>query len=410
MVRDFWLLLTIVIVLAGLVAQNAALALLGFAIGIACLGAQLLSKWALRRLHYQRVVPESRAFPGEDMDVTLQITNHKALPLWWIEVRDTFPEAVPDDATNEPGSKTVNTRLATDWTAAAGPYEKISHRYSFQAPARGVYELGPATIKTGDPFGLFPEERTGQDNTRILVYPRMVDIGEQPLPSRRPFGETTGGLRIFEDPMRVAGLRDYQPGDPLRRIDWKATARIGRLQSRVYEPTSSQHLLICLNTATLTPVWAGFIPELFEGAITIAASIARWADEQRYSVGLLATSSVADAPRAIRIPPGRESDQLARLLEALAVVTPYVLDSLAAMLDREEHRMAVGTTLAVVTATMPEELLVTLQRLRRRGHPIVVLSPSGNRWQAELEGIEVRNLALSEHGEISFARPTEAAT
>ena len=406
MVRDVWPLATIAIVIAGLAAQNAALALLGFAVGVSCGGAQLLSKWSLRRLHYQRIVPEVRAFPGDNVDVTLRITNRKPLPLWWIEVRDGYPASTGGTVT-ETGPSPAAIRTEVEWKAAAGPYEKISHGYSFPAPPRGAYDLGPATIRTGDPFGLFPEERIGHENTRILVYPRMVDIGEQPMPSRRPFGETSGGLRIFEDPSRVAGLRDYQPGDPLRRIDWKATARIGRLQSRVYEPTSSQHLLICLNTATVTPTWAGFIPELFEGAITIAASVGRWAHEQRYSVGLLATSSVADAPRAIRIPPGRESGQLARLLEALAVVTPYVLDSLSAMLDREEHRMAVGTTLAVITSTMPEDLVETLLRLRRRGHPIVVLSPSGNRWQGELEGIEVRNLSVGE-ATGSFAPPPEA--
>jgi uncharacterized protein (DUF58 family) len=391
MIKDIWPFAAIVIILAGLAAQNAALALLGLAIGVACGGATLLSKWSRRRLHYQRQVPEPRAFPGDEIPVTLRITNRKPLPLWWIEVHDSMPAPQAGEA-SQPSAVASFSRLTTSWSAAAAPYERISHRYTFQAPGRGIYELGPATIKTGDPFGLFPEQRIGHEISRILVYPRLIDMGDQPMPARRPFGESAGGLRIFEDPLRVAGLRDYQPGDPLRRIDWKATARSGRLQSRVYEPSSSQHLLVCLNTATLTPAWAGVIPELFEGAITIAASVARWAHEQRYSVGLIATSSVENAPRAIRVPPGREHDQLVRVLEALAVVTSYVLDALAAMLDREEHRMAPGTTLAVVTATMPEELLLTLGRLRRRGHPIVVLSPSGNRWQAELEGIEVRTI------------------
>ena len=410
MVRDLWPFAALAIVIAGLAAQNAALALLGLAIGIACGGAQLTSKWSLRRLHYQRHVPEPRAFPGDEIPVTLQVTNRKPLPLWWIEVRDSVPAGSAAVDSAQAGAIASFSRISVDWAAAAGPYEKISHHYTFRAPARGVYELGPATIKTGDPFGLFPEQRMGHENSRILVYPRLIDIGDQPMPSRRPFGETSGGLRIFEDPARIAGLRDYQPGDPLRRIDWKATARSGRLQSRVYEPSSSQHLLICLNTATLTPAWAGVIPELFEGAISIAASVARWAHEQRYSVGLVATSSVANAPRAIRIPPGRAHAQLVRVLAALAVVSPYVLDTLAAMLDREEHRMAPGTTLAVVTATMPQELLLTLRRLRRRGHPIVVLSPSGNRWQAELEGIEVRIIIPSEAPAASFAPPpVEAA-
>jgi uncharacterized protein (DUF58 family) len=198
---------------------------------------------------------------------------------------------------------------------------------------------------------------------------------------------------VYEDPSRIAGLRDYQPGDPLRRIDWNATARLGALQSRVYDPSSSRHLLVCLNTATLTPAWAGYIPELFERSITVAASLAREANEQRYAVGLLATSSVADADSAIRIPPGRRTEQLMRVLEALAVVTPFVLDSMSRMLDREEHRLAVGTTLVVVTATMPEDLAISILRLKRRGHAVSVLSTSGERWPDLLPGIEVLDLS-----------------
>jgi uncharacterized protein (DUF58 family) len=295
------------------------------------------------------------------------------------------------------------------WRFAAAGFERINKPYQLTAPERGVYHLGPATVRSGDPFGLFPEERFSTERTRLLVYPKLVDVGEQALPARRPFGEIAGGLRVFEDPARIAGLRDYESGDSMRRIDWNATARLGRLQSRVYEPTSSHHLLVCLNTATLEPHWAGFIPGLFEGGISIAAAIALQAHEQRYAVGLLATSSVIDDKSAIRIMPGRETHQLLRILEALATVTPYVLDSLAAMLDREEYRMTAGTSLAVVTATMPDDLIVTLHRLQKRGYPLVVLTPHGNRWDKELEGIEVRHLTWPDDSTMSFRPPVEAA-
>jgi len=157
-------------------------------------------------------------------------------------------------------------------------------------------------------------------------------------------------------------VRDYRPGDSMRRIDWKATARLGAMQARVYDPSSSRHLLLCLNTQTTEPMWAGVVVELLERSITVAASIARDAYEARYSVGLLANSTFPDADRSIRIPPGRRAEQFIRMLEALAVVTPYVLEPLAAMLDREEHRLVAGTTVVVVTALMTGE-----QRDRHRG-------------------------------------------
>jgi uncharacterized protein (DUF58 family) len=229
--------------------------------------------------------------------------------------------------------------------------------------------------------------------TRIIVYPHTVELPDLRLPSRRPFGERGGGLRVFEDPSRVAGVRDYSPGDELRRIDWNATARLGKLQSRTYDPTASQHLYVALNTQTLIPAWAGYVTELLERSITVAASIAREAYDTRYAVGLLANSSSPESDHAICIAPGRRPEQFIRMLEALAVITPFVLEPLSTMLDREEHRLSAGTTIAVVTAIMPGDLAETILRLHRRGHQIVVLTTSGNTWDDILPGVPLRDVS-----------------
>ena len=63
------------------------------------------------------------------------------------------------------------------------------------------------------------------------------------------------------------------------------------------------------------------------------------------------------------------------------------------MLDREEHRLVLGTTIVVVTGIMPDELAATLLRLSRRGHTVVVLSTSGALWDDEIGGIDVRDLS-----------------
>src|SRR4029079_2428790 len=198
-----------------------------------------------------------------------------------------------------------------------GGHERISRDVELTCPARGVYAIGPMQLRSGDAFGLYTDERIDAGLTRIVVYPHTVSLPSLNLPSQRPFGELGGGLRPFEDPSRVAGVRDYVPGDSLRRIDWNATARLGKLQSRTYDPTRSQHLIVAVNTQTLVPAWSGYIPDLFERAITIAASIARDAYDTRYAVGLLVNSSVLDADRSIRIPPGRRPEQFIRVLEAL---------------------------------------------------------------------------------------------
>jgi uncharacterized protein (DUF58 family) len=378
MLREIWVILTVVTVIAGLIAQNLLVVALGVLIGVACYAAMLWARYSLHRVTYERFVPEDHAFPGETVALDLRVSNRKPLPLPWIDVRERFPSdmiPVEDEDFRLAGRADV---VQTDWRTSVAGDQRVSRGYEVRCPDRGVYEIGPTRLKSGDLFGLFSEERLEDRVTRIVVYPRTVEIGDLGLPARRPFGERPKGIRVFEDPSRVAGVRDYRPGDSLRRIDWNATARLGRLQARVYDPSSSQHLLICLNTQTIVPSWKGHIPEVLERSITVAASIARDAYERRYSVGLIANGSFPESDRAIRIAPGQRPEQFIRMLEALAVITPFVLGELSAMLDREEHRLAHGTTIAVITGIMTVALASTLTRLRSRGHTVVVLSTSGD--------------------------------
>jgi uncharacterized protein (DUF58 family) len=367
-------------------------AALGFALIRAIGAAMLWARWSLRRLKYERHVPEDHAFAGERIAVTLRLVNGKPLPLPWIEAREHVPEAMVSDRSGFAITGDIK-MLGLGWRTSAGAYERVSRQIELACPARGMYSIGPAHLRSGDAFGLFSDERIHEPRTHIVVYPETVDLGALALPARRPCGESPRGLPVFEDPSRVAGIRDYRPGDSLRRVDWNATARLGKMQSRVYDPTSSQHLLVCLNTQTVTPAWAGWISELLERSITVAASIARDAYDRRYSVGLLANSTVPDADRSIRIAPGRRPEQFIRMLEALAVITPFVLEPLAAMLDREEHALSVGTTVAIVTAIMPPELASTALRFRRRGHQVVVLSCTGEAWPDLLGDVPVRNVS-----------------
>lgn len=388
MLRAYWLTTLGVLLIVGLVAWEPAFIALAALIFLAGGLARLWSRHSLDRLQYGRHLGEGRAFVGEQVPLTLSLLNRKLLPLPWVEVRDEFPEKLPPDGVHlAPASKPLVGLLVR--STSLGWYERVDWQYHLTCHERGYYQFGPATLRSSDLFGLFPREKPAVQRDHLVVYPRTVPLVALGLPAQRPFGERRGTERIFEDPGRIAGVRDYRPGDPLRRIDWKATARRQLLQSRVYEPSTTLHLITALNIATLEHTWEGYIPELLERAIVAAASVIRSAFEARYAVGLIANGSFPDADRPIKIPAGRDPDQLLKILEALAMIGPFMISPLEAMLDRESHTFPLGATLVLVTVRLPEELAAALIRIRDEGHQVMVLNCSDEEWGTDISGVPI---------------------
>ncbi len=390
-ISKFWPSLTIGAVLIGIAAGSGAL--IGLAAFLFAAGF-LASVWArhvLDRVRYDRLVPESRAFTGERLALTLRLANDKLLPVPWIEVRDSVPEGIfPEEqhqALAYPGYVHLVRSTHLAW------YERTNWPLEFKAPARGYYRLGPVRLSSGDIFGFYPVEREDEQFDTIIVYPRLYTLPELRLPPERPFGELKGRQRIFEDPGRFAGLRDYRPSDPMRRIDWKASARRQSLQSKVYEPSSTLHLLVALNVHTLAGSWLGYLPPLLEELLSVAGSVARYGFEAGYAVGLIANGAYMDSDRPMRVPVGRRPDQLMRILEALAVIGPLTLTSLETVIDREAQRFPFGATLVCVTSRMDPPLAASLRRVAEAGHTVTVLSLAEEEFTEDLGRIRIHNLS-----------------
>jgi uncharacterized protein (DUF58 family) len=354
--------------------------------------AQLWSKHALDNVRYERIIPETRAFPGERMAMTLRLSNDKVLPVPLVEVRDAFPEGVLENEERLRPAAFPGFVLL-ERSAHLGWYERINWPIEFDAPKRGYYRLGPARLESGDLFGLFPVDRHERGHDGLIIYPRIYSMPELGLPARRPFGEQRGRERLFEDPGRIAGTREYRPGDPMKRIDWKGTARHQALMSRVYEPSSTHHLLIALNVHTLAHTWEGYIPDLLERLLSTAGSVARYGIDAGYSVGLVANGVFPDSDRPLRVPVGSSSDQLMRILEALAVIGPLTLVPLQTVLDREAQSFPFGATLVCVTARMDAPLAASLAHIAATGHAVTVLSLAEDEFDDDLGDIPVVNLS-----------------
>jgi len=174
----------------------------------------------------RRVLGQQRAVFGEEVARTPEIVNDKTLPLAWLEIEDTVPggaltlEPAHVSPSHIPNRRLLTMLLSVRW------YERVRRHYTVTCAARGVHAFGPATLRTGDVFGLTTKEMEVPQEDYLLVYPKIVPFERLSLPASNPFGDVT--LRrqwLFEDPLRTVGIRDYRPGDSPRRMHWKATAR-----------------------------------------------------------------------------------------------------------------------------------------------------------------------------------------
>ncbi len=379
------------LIFAGFGAEEPSIGIIGVVVVVLGAVARYWSGHLFDRVTLTRTLSERRAFIGEEIGVDIELTNKKPLPLPWYEWRFALAEALPVDgetlgAVAVPGLKWLWRRGSLGW------YQQHRWHFTIRPAERGFHQFGPATIKSADLLGAFPRTIDDGLTEHLIVFPRVLPLEDLGLPSDRPFGERKGGHRVFEDPLRIAGLREYRPGDPLKRIDWKATARSGDLRSRVYEPSATQQIYLLVNIDTMEHSWEGYLKDELERIVSVSASLAAWAAGTRHAVGLLANGAFPDADRPIRLPPSRSRDQLTRILEALAVIQPLTLGDLASAIRRESGKLPAGSTLVVVASLMPESLAGVLARLRDEGHHVFVIATSTRVREKVPPGIGVREV------------------
>ncbi len=369
-----WLTILAIIFLLGIFFQISLLPTLATSVAVIIGVASWWRKRALENVNYSRKFFYTRAFPDEEIPVQLDVENHKLLPISWLRIRDPWPQAVgPEDEevlapSHIPGMGEMVNLFSLRW------FERAKRNYTLKFRKRGVYQVGPAKLESGDLFGIYSDVREGGQAQKLTVFPRLVAQLETELPAEDPFGDKRSRRRMFEDPNRPMGVREYRPEDEFRRIHWPATARTGDLKVKVYQPTSTQVMVVCLNAATGPHHWEGVYPELLEYLVRMAASIVNKGMDDGYQVGLISNGAIGNANRSFRVLPGRSSKQLAHLLEILAGVSPIVTASFDRFLVQELPRVPYGATLVIITAFVTPEIAETLVRVRQAGRRIVLIA------------------------------------
>jgi uncharacterized protein (DUF58 family) len=206
---------------------------------------------------------------------------------------------------------------------------------------------------------------------QLLVRPRTVSVRAAEA-ARAPLGTSRSPVSLFTDPARFAGVRAYQPGDPQRRIHWRATARLGEPVSRRYEPVNERSVLLAVDLQTVPgPHWLMlYDDEQVEALCVGAASLARRFLRDGAACGLLLGTQLAGGHRWAYLAPAAATPQLGRIQDLLARVQPIVSLPFEQLLGVVPRRLAPGGTVVVLSARDPVPYLEPLRRLTRSGYAV----------------------------------------
>ncbi|MCC6803114.1 MAG: DUF58 domain-containing protein, partial [Anaerolineae bacterium] len=363
--------LLIIILLTGLFTGRAFFFNLAYLLGGLLFVSLLWSLVAVRWIGISRRTRARRAQVGRSLDEAFVVQNRALLPKLWLEIRD---------ESDLPGHR------ASHVVPALGT--RGSYRWYVETPClvRGEFRLGPMTVISGDPFGLFTAPRRIGATSRIIVYPATVPLSKVEL----PLGVLSGGdaerRRAHFITTNAAGVREYVSGDSFNRIHWASSARKDRLMVKEFEidPQADIWMFVDLSRSSLVedpslrrfngdgaviPTSPGIPASTEEYAVVVAASLAQYFIEIERALGF-----VAYVPHREVYQPERGNKQLLRVLETLAIARSKSVYSLGQMLALETPYLTRGTTLVIVTSSLEPTWIAEAQTLSRRGiRPMCVL-------------------------------------
>ncbi|MBI2955437.1 MAG: DUF58 domain-containing protein [Chloroflexi bacterium] len=307
----------------------------------------LCSVWAGLGVHWMQVKRSPRALRaqvGETVQEVFLVRNTSLLPRPWVAIQDR--------------STLPNHRVDRAFTLA--PVGSIKWTVETVCNRRGKYVLGPCSVLTGDPFGLFSRSRLVREEHVLLVYPAMVDLPRFEIPVGQSSGSRAFPQTVQHVTPAASGIRDYVPGDSINRIHWLSTARHNRLMTKEFELDPTSDIWIVLDVER--GVQAGIGNESTEEyGVTVAASIAKRFLSKNRAVGLVA--------RGIRrevIHPDRGIRQLSRILESLALIRAEGKVPLAEVIAAEQVMFTANATVIAVTPSTDELWASSLREMAQR--------------------------------------------
>ena len=331
-------------------------------IALTGLGITLLSviytRIAVSFIRIYRETDISRSHRQEPFDLDLIVENRGPLPIPYATVKDTIGTLSP-----------VNME---QFLIRLSPWDRQDLTYRVTGHNTGEFHVGPVVISGYDLFGLFPWRRVFRCPGTVIVFPLVYPlelINNQGLPA----GNLPVSSKIYEDMTQFRSIREYIPGDEMKRINWKVTARMGKLFSTEFMPTLYFDVLILLNLkADDYPM--RYRDHLTEKAREVAASLIFYYVEIKQEVGLITTGTLSESEEDDDMPSADIKAGYGHALNLLDILSRARLSKGRADFNKALYqsgvKIPIGTRIQVISPPLTEEQGNILISARRKSYNV----------------------------------------
>ena len=359
--------------LAGWLVGTTQLFQLAYALAGLLLAALVLGRFFSRGLGYERRLPVGERFvAGRSSRVGLAVHNSSRTRSPGVEVLDHLPKR----------------RLFKGPPIGGSQTRVLQEPVLFER--RDLYELGPAEIRTTDPFGLLRFIRRFAAREEVVVYPEVFDLVGFPLRGGGGASGTRGSLGRRGD--EFSGLREYRRGDDRRHIHWKSAARTGELVVKEFAQDAPRRHAVLLD---LHRPGIG-VPEVeIEDAVSAAGSILLHLAREGLPFSLLCTDKERGRSPATAF--GGDEAAYWRAMDLLATARADGDAEPEGFLDEKlrEDREELGESVVLVVRSLGDGLVESVRELRAAGLSVVVVALAAHTYRTA-GAVSRREAAFSE--------------
>ena len=317
---------SIVVGITGWILGQPELTALAVTGALALVGALVWVRFTPVRLEVQRGVQPARIRVGEEARVLLRFRNTAARGTSVLRLGDTVGRGHADHRRDSVGLSVAP--IPSGATRDAG--------YRYPGRTRGIHAIGPLEVEVEDPFSLASSRIMIPSRTALVVLPRTWPL--DPLPSTlgdEPDDGTSATISRSNSDEEFASLRAYEPGDDIRRIHWRSTARTGRLVVQQYDQPWQRRTTVVVDTRRQAHDAASF-----ERAVAAAASVVELAARTGELIRLVSTDGIDSQMVSAE---SNESDLLDRLAMVAVSGTGSMAATMAALGPTTAGRIVVCT-------------------------------------------------------------------